>query len=86
VLHAILAMLLLLTATILAVYKPVGVTAYGRRKQLEEARRSTPSSMPQRNAAATNAAPWLYVSIAFVFAVIVLVVILHLTGTIGAGH
>ena len=35
VLHAALAMVLLLVATILAVYKPRGLTRYGRRKQLE---------------------------------------------------
>jgi hypothetical protein len=32
-LHAVLAMLLLIVATVLAVYKPRGVTPYGRRKQ-----------------------------------------------------
>jgi DMSO/TMAO reductase YedYZ heme-binding membrane subunit len=36
VLHAALAMLLLLIATILAVYKPRGMTPYGRRKQHEQ--------------------------------------------------
>jgi hypothetical protein len=36
VLHAALALLLLLVATILAVYKPKGQTRYGRRKQLEQ--------------------------------------------------
>jgi hypothetical protein len=35
-LHAILALLILLVATVLAIYKPQGVTRYGRRKQLEE--------------------------------------------------
>ncbi len=34
-LHAVLALLLLVVATVLAVYKPRGVTPYGRRKQLE---------------------------------------------------
>ena len=33
-LHAVLALLLLLVATVLAVYKPVGTTPYGRRKQI----------------------------------------------------
>ncbi len=33
VLHAALALLLLLVATVLGVYKPQGITAYGRRKQ-----------------------------------------------------
>ena len=36
VLHAALALLLLLVATTLAVYKPRGMTPYGRRKQLEQ--------------------------------------------------
>ena len=35
-LHAGLAMLLLLVATVLAVYKPRGMTRYGRRKQQEQ--------------------------------------------------
>lgn len=41
VLHAAAAMLLLLTATVLAVYKPRGMTRYGRRKQ-REVRRTVP--------------------------------------------
>ena len=32
-LHAVLALLILLVATVLAVYKPRGVTPYGQRKQ-----------------------------------------------------
>ena len=39
VLHGALALLLLLVATILAVYKPRGVTPYGRRKQHEQRHR-----------------------------------------------
>jgi len=35
-LHAVLALLVLLVATVLAVYKPRGVTPYGRRKQHEQ--------------------------------------------------
>jgi hypothetical protein len=37
--HAALALLALLVATVLAVYKPRGMTRYGRRKQQEERRR-----------------------------------------------
>ena len=85
VLHAGLAMLLLLTATVLAVYKPAGLTAYGRRKQLEEGR-SMPTSIPQRSTAAENASPWLYVSVAVVVAVILVVIVLHLTGIVSGGH
>jgi uncharacterized membrane protein len=36
VLHAVLALVLLLVATVLAVYKPRGLTPYGRRKQREQ--------------------------------------------------
>jgi uncharacterized membrane protein len=35
ILHSVLALLILLVATVLAVYKPRGVTAYGRRKLLQ---------------------------------------------------
>jgi hypothetical protein len=38
VLHAVAALLLLLVATVLAVYKPRGLTPYGRRKQRERQR------------------------------------------------
>ena len=36
VVHAVLALLILLVATVLAIYKPRGVTPYGRRKQLQQ--------------------------------------------------
>jgi hypothetical protein len=47
-LHAALALLLLLVATVLAVYKPRGMTRYGQRKQREqrERRRRRPVSAP----------------------------------------
>jgi uncharacterized membrane protein len=47
-LHAALALLLLLVATVLAVYKPRGMTRYGQRKQREqrERRRRRPVSVP----------------------------------------
>jgi hypothetical protein len=34
--HSVLALLILLVATVLAIYKPQAVTPYGRRKQLEQ--------------------------------------------------
>ena len=37
--HTVLALLLLLVATVLAVYKPRGMTRYGRRKQAEQRRK-----------------------------------------------
>ncbi len=42
VLHAVLALLLLLVATVLAVYKPRGMTRYGQRKQREQRMESQP--------------------------------------------
>lgn len=39
-LHAVLALLLLLVATVLAVYKPRGMTPYGQRKEHEQRRAS----------------------------------------------
>ena len=36
--HSVLALLILLVATVLAIYKPQGVTAYGRRRQLQDRR------------------------------------------------
>jgi hypothetical protein len=41
-LHAVLALLLLLVATVLAVYKPRGLTPYGRRKEREQRTASQP--------------------------------------------
>lgn len=43
-LHATLALLILLVATVLAVYKPRGMTRYGWRKQREQVARSQPHS------------------------------------------
>ena len=42
VLHSSLALVLLLVATVLGLYKPRGLTPYGRRKQREAARTSVP--------------------------------------------
>ncbi len=40
--HAVLALFVLLVTTVLAIYKPRGVTPYGQRKQLEQRTRSEP--------------------------------------------
>lgn len=39
-LHAVLALVVLLVATVLAIYKPRGLTAWGRRKQRDQLKRS----------------------------------------------
>ena len=44
VVHSVLALLLLLVATVLAVYKPKGMTPYGWRKQQQRRTKSQPAS------------------------------------------
>lgn len=44
--HAVLALLLLLVATVLAVYKPRGMTLYGQRKQREQPAKQPALSQP----------------------------------------
>ena len=48
VLHSSAALVLLLAATVLAVYKPRGLTPYGRRKQLELRRQRQQPAVPVR--------------------------------------
>jgi hypothetical protein len=72
-LHATLATLLLLVATVLAVYKPQGLTAYGRRKQHEK-------PVESDRAALTSRERWLYIIGMIALAIALLVVISHLTG------
>lgn len=52
--HAILALTLLLMATVLGVYKPLGMTAYGKRKQDEQNRRASVTGAPRPTAAGAN--------------------------------
>ena len=54
-LHAVLALLVLLVATVLAIYKPRGMTRYGWRKLYE--RRKTAKASPTQDAAGRGDAP-----------------------------
>lgn len=66
IVHAILALILLLAATVLGVYKPLGMTAYGRRKHDEQrqavAVSSTPLARPgtARAIDVANTPRWMY--------------------------
>lgn len=73
VVHAALAMLLLLTANVLAVYKPLGLTAYGLR---------TPREGGQRYGGITPqpATPWERYAVAVIIGLFGLVVLWHLAG------
>jgi hypothetical protein len=83
IVHAILALILLLAATVLGVYKPFGMTDYGRRKYKEQRQAvssttGTAGTAPDIDADSTPA--WIYVAGAVAIALALLIVILHLTG------
>jgi hypothetical protein len=90
VLHAILALLILLTAAVLAIYKPLGMTPYGRRHEREQRQASSQATSPPRtpvSAATSNSTPlWVYFSGMVAIGVILLLVILHLLGGSPAHH
>ena len=73
-LHAILALPLLCGATALGVYKPWGMTPYGRRHQ-GDVLRSTRATLP-----------WMYVSCVVAICIVVVLVVLHLMGRGLGGH
>ena len=90
IVHAILALVLLVAATVLGVYKPFGMTAYGERR-LEEQRRPVSALMPVSAGTAraidTASTPvWVYLVGAVTLALAVLVVILHLAGASPTHH
>lgn len=84
IVHAILALLLLLAATVLGVYKPFGMTAYGRRKHEEQRQAVSLTTLPspKRSGAIDSGKtpPWIYLAGAAAIALALLFVILHLTG------
>jgi uncharacterized membrane protein len=82
VLHAVLAVIALVTATALAIYKPLGMTAYGRSKRrLHEpvAAASTPAKIPFTQPVATPR--WVYVCAIVAVHLLLILVFLHFTGT-----
>jgi hypothetical protein len=84
--HAILALILLLMATILAVYKPFGMTPYGTRKADDE-QRGVSATRAGRLATvppiAVDSTPrWVYMTGIIAIALALIVALLHLTGTI----
>src|SRR5688572_18443713 len=73
------ALIVLLVATTLSIYKPRGMTAYGRRRQLEESR--VPSGPPP-----TAESRWgLYLLLGIV-ALVLLFIVVHLAGGGLHGH
>ena len=79
VLHAILALVLLMTATVLAIYKPLGLTAYGRRKQAESRlAMGQPAAAP--SGSSQGRPGWVYLCGVLAAAIILLFVLMHLAG------
>jgi hypothetical protein len=88
ILHAIQALILLLTATGLGVYKPLGMTDYGRRK-LDERRFAVTTLASTATEAVLEPRGnqvWIYVAGAIAIGLALLVVILHLTGLSPTHH
>jgi hypothetical protein len=90
ILHAILALILLVAATVLGVYKPFGMTDYGRwkHKEVRQAVSSTTvaSTMTASDLDGGKTPAWIYVAGVVAIALALLVVILHLTGHVPARH
>jgi hypothetical protein len=90
IVHAILALILLLAATVLGIYKPFGMTDYGRRKHKEQRQAVSSTTLASTSNAPDLAAgrtpAWIYVAGAVAIALALLVVILHLTGHVPTGH
>jgi hypothetical protein len=84
IVHAILALVLLVAATVLGVYKPFGMTTYGQRGLREQRRPVSvllPASPGTARALDADSTPaWIYVVGALALALALLAVILHLTG------
>ena len=87
--HAVLALILLLIATVLGVYKPFGVTPYGRRVGEQRRQAFAPITSARRAQRGVNAAwtppMWMYASV-IVVGLLVVFVILHLAGRGSAHH
>jgi hypothetical protein len=84
-LHAGVGLLVLLVIQVLNVYKPRGMTPYGRRKQYEQ--RTVDTGVPAERDLRPSAPRWVKVSWIVVFVVsLLLAVILHLTGHRRDGH
>lgn len=86
-LHAVLALVLLLAATVLAIYKPFGMTPYGVRQQTE-ARQSVQGVEPSqlREMPGVKRSEWEYVLWIVALAVLGLIIASHLLASRTHGH
>ena len=93
VVHAAGGLLVLLAVTTLSVYKPWGMTSYGRRQQ-HARRKGSPADLPaypgnslgSERGSSTSAPRWVYVVGFHAIGLALLFVALHLTGVAPQGH
>jgi hypothetical protein len=85
IVHAVLALALLLPATVLSVYKPFGMTAYGIRR-LDEQRRFVSSSGESAVGVDARTPMWIYLVGAIAIALALLVIISLLMGASPTHH
>jgi hypothetical protein len=80
------ALLVLLVATTLAVYKPRGITPYGARKQSEQGDSSSSTGAKPGRGSTIGPPRWVKVFGMIVIVLVLLFAILHLTGHSPRGH
>jgi hypothetical protein len=84
IVHAILALILLLAVTWLGIYKPFGMTPYGRGQQsaARQTLRTIAVPLPKVSPPAAGQTPrWVYLVGILAVGLILLVALIHLTGT-----
>jgi hypothetical protein len=89
IIHAVLALILLLIATVLGVYKPFGMTPYGKRKEDEQRQRIVPTPVARPDGAraidASGAPRWTYFA-GVALAIVLLFLLLHVITGSGGRH
>jgi hypothetical protein len=85
IVHAVLALALLLAATVLGVYKPFGMTAHGIQR-LDDQRRVVSSSREAAVGVEVRTPTWIYLAGALALALALLVIISHLIGLSPTHH
>jgi hypothetical protein len=84
VVHSIVALILLIAATVLGVYKPFGMTPYGTRKYGAQRQTLTSVTLPSGPASGVDsatAARWMYFFAIVAIGFVLLFVLLHVMGT-----
>ena len=85
IVHAVLALILLLAATVLGVYKPLGMTGYGRRRHDEQRRADSSTNLAPPGTARTidaaSAPRWMYLFGIIAIGTVVLFGLLHFMGS-----